>query len=85
MEALYVQKRKITVFDAFARNVPYRKMRKEQRAIATEHYESSFLARCFRALKGHYMANKTIRNDRILWQAHTSSSAFFSVGVTLSS
>ena len=31
------------------------------------------------------MSSRTIRNDRILWQAHTSSAAFFSVGVTLSS
>jgi hypothetical protein len=28
MEALYLQKRKIAVMDALARNVPYRKMRK---------------------------------------------------------
>jgi len=62
----------MVVIDALLKNVPYRKMRKEKKIRAESHCQTSYLARGFWSLKKLYLINKTIRNDPILWQAHSS-------------
>ena len=58
-------------------------MRDAQKEAALEQFDHFKQTQAFNKLKEYYSIRKRIRNDKILWKAHTSKEEFFSVGITM--
>ena len=58
-------------------------MRDAQKEAAREQFDHFKQTQAFNKLKDYDSIRKRIRNDKILWKAHTSKEEFFAVGITM--
>ena len=63
----------------------YQQKKKRDHAKATEKWIKQLKKVGYTKLRDYYQVRRAIRNDKLLWQAHTTKDQFFSVGILVGS